>query len=213
MKFEELLALVSDLPAFESSLLLAGESSRAETQRQLSRWTRADRLIQLRKGLYALAPPFARHKLHPFVIANALVRGSYVSAQSALAHYGMIPEFAPATTSVCASRPATWDTVLGRFEFRHLTRRRLIGYTFMEVAPGQRAFVAGPEKALLDLIYLQPGGDAPSYLHELRLQNLDRLNLDTLDQLAGRLGSPKLSRAVKVIAEMAQEAREAFVTI
>lgn len=90
MKFGDLLTLVGDLPAFETSLLLAGECSSAETRRQLSRWASAGKIIQLRKGLYALAPPFAQNKPHPFVIANALVRGSYVSVQSALAHYGMI---------------------------------------------------------------------------------------------------------------------------
>ena len=56
--------------------------------------------------------------------------------------------------------------------------------------PGQRAFVARPEKALLDLVYLQPGGDAPAYLRELRLQNLDRIDLDALRNLAERARSP-----------------------
>ncbi|NJM42531.1 MAG: hypothetical protein HC853_18225 [Anaerolineae bacterium] len=44
------------------------------------------------------------------------------------------------------------------------------GYVRHEVAPNQFAFVAQAEKALLDLIHLQPGGDAPAYLSELRLQ-------------------------------------------
>lgn len=31
---------------------------------------------------------------------------------------------------------------------------------------------------MLDLIYLQPGGDSPHYLRELRLQHLARLDMD-----------------------------------
>ena len=36
----------------------------------------------------------------------------------------------------------------------------------------QQALIAWPEKALLDLVYLEPGGDAPDYLRGLRLAAL-----------------------------------------
>lgn len=66
-----------------------------------------------------------------------------------------------------------------------------------------------PEKALLDLIYLQPGGDDPSYLTELRLQNLDRLASDRLLRLANRAEQPKLRRAAdQVNALIGQQAQE-----
>lgn len=52
-------------------------------------------------------------------------------------------------------------------------------------------FIALPEKALLDLIYLQPRGD-PAYLSKLRLQAIERLHLDALARLAEASGSPKL---------------------
>ena len=51
-----------------------------------------------------------------------------------------------------------------------MTPELFFGYDRLEVSPGQQAFVAWPEKALLDLVYLQPGGDSPGYLQELRLQ-------------------------------------------
>ena len=50
---------------------------------------------------------------------------------------------------------------------------RLSDFHLAEVSPGQRASIATPEKALLDLVYLHPGGDNPAYLRELRLQNLE----------------------------------------
>jgi len=75
-------------------------------------------LYQLRRGLYALAPPYQKVKPHPFTIANRMVRGSYVSSQSALSHYGLIPEVVPVVTSVTASRRGQWETELGNFLFR-----------------------------------------------------------------------------------------------
>ncbi len=176
----------------------------ADVRRQLSRWTRAGRLYRLRRGLYALAPPFQKVKPHPFLVANRMARASYVSCQSALAHYGLIPEHVPVTTSVTTARPARWDTPLGVYEFRHVKTDLFHGYRLIELSPGQRAFVASPGKALLDLVYLQPGGDAPGYLRELRLQNLDRLDLDELQRQANLASSPKLQRAAAFVAALAR---------
>ena len=58
MEFRHLLQVVGDEPAFETGLLLAGDVAPADVRRQLSRWVKAGRLYQLRRGLYALAPPF-----------------------------------------------------------------------------------------------------------------------------------------------------------
>jgi predicted transcriptional regulator of viral defense system len=204
MNFQRLVEIVGDEPVFETGLLLAGEVNPVDVRRQLSRWTKAGRVYQLRRGLYALAPPFQKVKPHPFLVANRLVRGSYVSLQSALAHYGLIPEVAPVTASVTTARPGRWDTPLGSFEFRHVKTDLLRGYRLVEVGRGQHAFVASPEKALLDLVYLQPGGDAPGYLGELRLQNLDRIDLDELARQADLADSPKLRRAAQVVAGLAR---------
>jgi predicted transcriptional regulator of viral defense system len=204
MKFADLLAIIGDEPIFETGLLLAGEVDAADVRRQLSRWVKAGRLYQLRRGLYALAPPFQKVKPHPFVVANHLVLGSYVSCQSALAHYGLIPEYTPVVISVTTARPGRWETPLGVFEFRHIQSKFLCGYRLVDLGSGQRAFLATPEKALLDLIYLHPGTDSPGYLRELRLQNLEQLNLDELKRLADLTSSPKLKRAVEFVTALAQ---------
>lgn len=203
MEFGELLKIVGDEPVFETALLLTGEVNPANVRRQLSRWTGSGKLYQLRRGLYALAPPFQKIKPHPFLIANRMVRSSYVSCQSALAHYDLIPEYVPTVTSVTPGRPARWKTSFGIFEFYHLKSDLLRGYRQVEAAEGQRAFIASPEKSLLDLIYLHPGADSPMYLRELRLQNLEQLNLEELHQLADLAGKPKLQRAASFIAELA----------
>jgi len=80
MNFEALVALVADEPVFSSSLLLSGMT---DMRLQLSRWVKAGRLHQIRRRLYALAPPWHKVESHPFLVANSLRRGSYVSLQSA----------------------------------------------------------------------------------------------------------------------------------
>jgi predicted transcriptional regulator of viral defense system len=205
VKFGDLLRIVGDEPVFETGLLLCGPVDAADVRRQLSRWTSAGKVIQLRRGLYALAPPFRRATPHPFVIANRLVTASYVSAESALAFYGLIPEFVPVTVSATTSRPGRRDTELGRFVFRHLERGLFFGMGRVDLGEGQSAWVATPEKALLDLVHLAPGGDRPEYLAALRLQNLERLDLRVLEAMAGRKRSPKLRRAAQNVAKLARE--------
>lgn len=211
MEFRALLSLVGGEPIFETALLLAGPAKPAIVQKQLVNWVRQGSISQLRRGLYCLAPPYQKTKPHPFLVANRLVRGSYVSLHSALAHYGLIPEYVAVVTSVGGGRPGRWRTPLGEFEARHVRPDLLWGYDLVAVAPDQNAFLARPEKALLDLVYLQPGGDDPAYLQELRLQNLAQLDLNRLTEDAGRSRSPKLKRAAQTIATLA--AAETYETL
>ncbi len=203
MRFDDLLAIAAGEPVFETGLLLAGDRDPGDVQRQLSRWTAAGRVFRLRRGLYALAPPFRRVRPHPFLVANRLQRGSYVSLESALAYHGLIPEHVPVTTSVGSGRTTRWQNPIGSFTFRHLVPTLMKGYRHVEVAAGQWAFVARPEKALLDLVHLVPGADRPEYLRELRLQNLESLDLDALARIAETAGKPKQRRAARRIAELA----------
>lgn len=207
MKFEDLLRIVGDEPVFETGLLLAGHVDPGDVRRQLSRWTSSGLLFQLRRGLYCLAPPYRKVKAHPFLIANRLMRGSYVSLESALAHYGLIPEHAPSVTSMVPGRPAIHENPLGTFYFHHLDRKYYEGYRRMDMPAAQYALVASPEKALLDLIHLRSGGDDPAFIGELRLQNLDMLDPRELERLGW---SPKLKRAVRIIQAMIQEQQEEY---
>ena len=206
------MGLVGDVPVFESSLLLAGKVNPENVRLQLTRWTKSGRIYQLRRGLYAIAPPYQKVKPHPFVISNHLQRASYVSLQSALAFYGMIPETIQSTVSVSSGRPEQLSTPLGSFEFRHVKPELLRGYRMTDLR-GQQAFVATPEKALLDLIYLQPDGDSLVYLRELRLQNLDLLDMDTLSTLSEIFDTPKMHRAFKNISHLVQAAAQEYETL
>ncbi len=202
MNFGDVVSLVGSEPVFASALLLAGETPEAQVRLQMSRWVAAGKLVQLRRGLYALAPAWRKVEPHPFVVANALQRGSYVSLQSALAFHGLIPEHVPVVTSVGPRRAETVRNALGSFQFNHLTSALSFGYTQIEVAARQFAFVARPEKALLDLVYLTAGGDSTAHLASLRLQNTEGLSPVTLLELARRSGKPKLLRAARRAVEV-----------
>jgi predicted transcriptional regulator of viral defense system len=202
MNYGELLNITRSNPVFSSSFLLAGRGTASSVRRQLDRWVKTGRLFQLRRGVYSVAPPYQAEAPHPFLVANHMRKPSYVSLQSALSHYGMIPEFVPATTSVTTGRPEELQTPLGNFVFRHLKKTAFFGYHQTGILLGQSVFLAAPEKALLDLLYLTPGSDSPEYLEELRFEPMDHFDWDALRRHAERLKSRKLKRAVELLSRM-----------
>ena len=133
MKFELLLKLIGDDPVFESSLLLGGNVHPKLIRIQLSRWVKTGKIYQLRRGLYSIAPTYQKSTPHPFLVANHLQKASYVSLQSALSYFGLIPEVVNTITSVSTGRPERLETPLGTHEFRHIKTEFLFGYHMVEL--------------------------------------------------------------------------------
>ena len=200
-----MLAIVADEPVFETGLLLAGPVNPSDMRRQLVRWTQARRLHQLRaRALRAgtALPPNCAPSL-----PRRQSTGARLLCQRSV---GVGPRWCDSRVRAGSDQCDRWasqlhQTPLGRFSFRHLKTDLLYGYQHVELVHGQSAFVAAPEKALLDLIYLQPNGDTPAYINELRLDwgSLDLAELDRLVAIAAR---PKLLRAVRCIRALAQDA-------
>ena len=65
-----------------------------------------------------------------------------------------------------------------------------------------------PEKALLGLLYLEPKSAKPEYIYELRLENLESLNLGRLKGLTKDTNNRKLRAATTLIAELAAQESE-----
>lgn len=207
MKFDALVQRVPEDGLFTTGQILSGEGQPEDLRRQLARWVRAGKVMQLRRGVYLLNAPYARRSAHPFHVANTLHRASYVSLQSALAHYGMIPEYVPVTTSVTTGRPEDVSTPVGRFHFRHITKSRFCGFVEVEFAPGQKALLATPYKALVDLLYLAHHSDHPDYLQELRIVRPPDFDTEKLFRTAEHNGSAKVLRAVRCLVTVWEEFR------
>lgn len=194
MNFEQLVDMASDLHCFSAGMVTAGEDIDV-VRVQLSRWVSSGRLVRIHKGWYTLREPFRRVRLNLNVVACTIKRGSYVSLQSALAHHGMIPEFVAETTCVTTGRPLAIDSPVGRIGYRHVKRDVFFGYV-QEVSGKQEAYIASPEKALLDLFYLTPGREDAAYIAELRLQASEQLDSEKMVSMAERFGAPRLLRAI-----------------
>ncbi|MBC8503762.1 MAG: hypothetical protein ISR58_12320 [Anaerolineales bacterium] len=204
MRYSEFLHIVGKNPLFETSLLAAGVVSPYHAQRRLTDWSKAGKVIALRRGLYVLPKAERKIEPHPFQVANQLVAGSYVSLEMALRYYSIIPEHVAMVTSVSTGRPQAFENLFGRFQYRHIHLNYFFGMEFRLILGNQYAYIAYPEKALLDLIYLRKGGDSPEFIYSLRLQNLEQLDLNRLEQFADRFNKPKIRRAQMLIQQLAE---------
>lgn len=205
MYFQQISSQLKQLPLFESGHLYAGASSRQKVQRQLADWVRAGKVVQLRRGLYTLASEYNTEHPHSYVIANHIVKGSYVSLHAALSYYDLIPEHVAVVTSVTTGRPGTWQNLYGHFSYQHIQDKLFFGFDYLQMTQTQRVYVATPEKALLDLIYLTPEADSEAYIRALRLQNLDQINFERLSAYVERANKPKLKRALIHIRQLIEE--------
>ncbi len=198
MYLNELIDHVGNLPLFESEILLAGVPDPAAVRVQLSRWVKAGKLIQLRRGLYALSERYRKTEIYEPYLASMLAKPSYLSLEKALEYHDMIPEAVPAFTSVTTERPGRFTTSLGVFDYRHIQRPLFWGYEPLNINR-QTAFMASPEKAILDLFYIRTPKVSFDYLEEMRFQNLDRLRLKKLLEYAARFKKKGILRDAKLM--------------
>ena len=146
---------------------------------------RDKQIFRLKKGLYVCNPEVTGKILSTELIANHLCAPSYVSMSSALRYYGMIPEAVYTMQSMILKHARSFDTPLGRFEYRYISKEAFsVGLTSIQ-KEGFAFVMATPEKALCDLIAnsakvnLRYVKDVEIYLEEdIRMEMEDFRQLD-----------------------------------
>ena len=112
-------------------------------------------LIRIRNGLYLVGHDKRRFGFSPYTLANLMVTPSYISLESALSHYGLIPERVEVATSVTTGRPLTHSSPIGDFSFSHL-KSSFFNFGFYQQKEGELShLIATPLKALIDYIVIR----------------------------------------------------------
>lgn len=164
-------------------------------------------LEPLKKGLYIAGPSVTDKKPDVLLVANHLLGPSYVSVETALSYYGLIPERVYEISSMTTKVSRSFNAVLGMFTY---TRLPLPYYSFglkmLRLPTNQYAMVASPEKALCDKIVTTSGltlrsiRNAYDYLvDDMRIDESALNDLDT-DMIKGWLpDAPKRESLLMMI--------------
>ena len=160
---------------------------------------RKQALIPVKKGIFVPGPSLHLRSPEPFLLANHLYGPSYISMETALSHWGLIPEKVFEISSATTGRSQSYETSIGRFSYSHLT---LPYYSFgqqqVTMEENQVALVATPEKALCDKLVTTSGLLFRSLvqLKEWLIEDM-RMDKDVLRRLQPRLIRSWLTNAPK----------------
>jgi len=125
---------------------------------KISEWVKSGELTILRRGLYIPGPESNLLKPEPFLIANHLRGPSYVSLESALSYWGLIPERVYDITSVTLQSKKIYKTPVAKFSYQFLpTPYFSFGIESIPVNPKQTVLIASIEKAICDKLILTSG--------------------------------------------------------
>lgn len=175
-------------------------------QETLSRWNRSGKIIMVAPGFYVL-PGETNDETDLFAIAGRMYTPSFVSLESALSFYGLIPETVLSVTSVCTRKTRRINSPLCTFIYRSVQPEFFFGY---EAKKGRkhRFLMASPERAIVDLLYLRRDISSSEDMLELRFDAETFNGLDPMEilDIADRFNKPWLKRKVKILLKVMKNA-------
>ena len=112
---------IEELPLFETRdlKLILGKEFNKSFLNNLKNWENKEYLIRIRKGLFL--PEDLKIAVSPMMLATKIYHPSYVSMESALGYYGIIPEAVFTATSVTTRKTESFTTKdFGKFTLESL---------------------------------------------------------------------------------------------
>jgi len=134
----------------------------------LSRLRKQNRIVRLGYGFYALDT----QKVDLEQLACEMVYPSYISLEYALSIYGMISQVPANLTFITSKRSSQKQILNTSFEYSHINPKLFFGYKI-----AKNAYLAYPEKALLDMLYLVGLKKRKINLSELDLAQINKKKL------------------------------------
>ncbi|HOW59403.1 MAG TPA: hypothetical protein PLO78_06745 [Candidatus Omnitrophota bacterium] len=208
MNYNKFRAFFQHLPLIDSRLVISQSGEAPQSVRnQLTRWAKAGLLRHLRKGYYVLNENDRKVNPGGMYLACQIYAPSYVSLETALASYDLIPERVAAVTSITTRKTMRFTNPLGTFIYQHVSPAAFRGFR-LEGDAGARFFMAEPEKAVVDFIYLNlhlfQKDVKAMMMKSYRFQNAVGLKTGKLKRFGELFCSPKLMRVLDAVIELAE---------
>ena len=150
MRFRDFQHLAKDLPAFNLNDIRKYDPD--FHRQQLSDWLERGYIRALVSGFYMFADRQVNES-YLFMLANRIYEPSYISRESALAYYLIIPESVLGVTSVSSRKTKQFESDWGRFSYRSIKPTLMFGYRIIEQDKKIKYKIARLEKAILDYLY------------------------------------------------------------
>ena len=167
----------------------------------LSRWVQRGYIKKLRKEWYIFSESLSIPGIQ-YLVANKIYAPSYVSLQSALCFYGIIPESVVEITSVCSRDTKLFESALGTCSYSKIKQDLFFGYRLMDFDRIGTVKFATPEKAILDFLYLNNFYKTKEDMINLRFDETfmeEELNRELLFTLLSRFNNKSLENRINTL--------------
>ena len=209
MNFDDFRLATSKLPVIKTNHLKVLFRYNQTIKMQLLRWTKAKKLVRLRKDIYMLNEHDRRMAVSRQFLAQEIYMPSYISMEYALAYHGLIPEKSEDITCITTRKKKNFTNDTGTYRYLHVKTSCFTGYREHKDENGLQYFLALPEKALVDFLYLNRNtikGDMRQQLREsFRLQNLDILKRSRLRGYCLLFNNKKLNALIAAVEELSND--------
>lgn len=150
------------------------EVNYSAAQRSIFRYIKIGFIVRVRKGFYFLKsnPP------HEFEIANKIYQPSYISFETALSYYGIIPETIYEVISATSRLTREFDVNNIKFSYKKIKKECFDGYQPVKIKNAV-VLIAEPEKALADYLYLVALGQRELSYERIDLSKIKKTRLLT----------------------------------
>lgn len=198
MRYMEFKNKVINLPIIVSRDITFSQKNKQILRNQLKRWQDKGLIIKLRRGMYILNKNERKINPSSCFIANQLYSPSYVSLEYALNFYGLIPERVVELTCVTTKKTMRFVNDLGNFTYQHLKPETFRGFKAVKDNSGLTFFIAEPEKAVIDFLYLNidkiKGSNIDIFKSSYRFQNTETLNQKRIVESAKLFNNKNLTK-------------------
>ncbi len=171
------------LPAeFDYNLLLHALRDYKKPRDKIRGLIKNKDIVRVKKGLYVLGKEYNK-PYNKFVLANLIYGPSYITGQTALAFWNMIPERVELIISMTTKRKKQFETPVGRFSYLYCPKKAFnIGIQLEDAGDQKKFLIASPEKALCDMTATQTHISTQKEMKEfLELMRLDYQCYQELD--------------------------------
>lgn len=207
MKYDEFRRITKDLPLINFRYLKLINNNEQVLKNQLLRWQKTGKIIRLRRGLYILNSDDRKINPSRMALSKEIYSPSYVSMEYALSFYGLIPEKVVDVTCITTKKTAVFENMLGKFIYQHLKTICFTGFYELKDETGLPYYIAVPEKAVVDFVYLNQECFKESYfqtlLESFRFQNINTLNANELIRYANLFTSKKMKNIIEELIKYA----------
>jgi predicted transcriptional regulator of viral defense system len=168
-------------------------------KRRLTEWHKKGYIENVKRGFYR----FTDQPIHQgliYFVANKIYSPSYVSLESALAFYEIIPEAVFSVTSISSLNTTKLNSSVGTLTYNHLKENLFFGYELIELN-GLKIALASPEKAILDYLYLHSEIKTTVDFEALRWNKeiLKTLDLQRFSDYLQLLNSKRVSKRFQLL--------------